>query len=333
MEKQSKRRFFVLLPLTLIIVFILSIAMGAVKISPLVVLKSILGRESGTQYNIIRHIRLPRSVAALSVGAFLSCAGLVLQTVLNNAIAGPSVIGVNAGASFFALAAMIFVPGSFYTVPISAFIGALAAVLLVYEIGRKTGASRLTIVLSGVAVSSLFNALSDTLLTFYPGSAANKVSFSIGGLSAVSVGTLKWSVALGAIALTAAFFMSSGLNVMLLGDDMAQSLGLNVKLTRFFALVVSAALVGAAIAVCGQISFVGLICPHIGRRLWDSDVKTLMPRVTMLGSVLVLVCDTLSRVLFAPFEIPVGILLSFLGAPFFIYLLLSKKRGKPNDNG
>lgn len=333
MEKQSSnRRSAVLLPLTLIIVFILSIAMGAVKISPLVVLESFFGKVGGTDYNIIWHIRLPRSVAALAIGAFLSCAGLVLQTVLNNAIAGPSVIGVNAGASFFALAAMIFLPGSFYAVPLAAFTGALIATLLVYEIGRRTGASRLTIVLSGVAVSSLFNALSDTFLTFYPNSVASKVSFSIGGLSVISVSTLKWSALFGFIGLAAALFMSGEFNVMLLGDDMAQSLGLNVKRIRFAALIISAVLVGSAIAIGGQISFVGLICPHIARRIWGGDVKVLMPRVTMLGSILVLVCDTLSRVLFAPFEIPVGILLSFLGAPFFIYLLISKKRGRTNDN-
>ena len=125
--------------------------------------------------------------------------------------------------------------------------------------------------------------------------------------------------------------MSGELNLMLLGDDVAHSLGLSVKRTRFIALVISAVLVGAAIAIGGQISFVGLICPHIARRLWGGDIKILMPRVILLGSILVLVCDILARILFAPFEIPVGILLSFLGAPFFIYLLISKKRGKTHD--
>ena len=331
MEKQNNSKPVLFLVLTLIIVFILSIAMGAVKISPLVVLESLLGQTSGTEYNIIHHIRLPRSVSAFAIGAFLSCAGLMLQTVLNNAIAGPSVIGVNAGAGFFALLAMIFLPSTFYAVPVMAFFGALTATLLVYEIGRRTGASRLTIVLSGVAVSSLFNAFSDTLLTFYPNSVAGKVSFSIGGLSAISTNTLSWSVILGFIGIGAALLMSGELNLMLLGDDVAHSLGLSVKRTRFIALVISAVLVGAAIAIGGQISFVGLICPHIARRLWGGDIKILMPRVILLGSILVLVCDILARILFAPFEIPVGILLSFLGAPFFIYLLISKKRGKTHD--
>ena len=332
MVKQSNTKSVLFLALTLIIVFILSITMGAVKISPLVVLESLFGKTSGTQYNIIMHIRLPRAISALAIGAFLSCAGLVLQTVLNNAIAGPSVIGVNAGAGFFALIAMVFLPSTFYAVPVMAFLGALTATLLVYEIGRRTGASRLTIVLSGVAVSALFNAFSDTLLTFYPNAVSGKVSFSIGGLSAISANTLSWSVILGFMGILSALLISGELNVMILGDDMAHSLGLSVKKVRFFALVISAVLVGAAIAIGGQISFVGLICPHIARRLWGGDVKILMPRVMLLGSILVLFCDILSRVLFAPFEIPVGIILSFLGAPFFIYLLISRKRGKTNDN-
>ncbi len=331
MAKNNIKPIFCLIS-ALIIVFILSIAMGAVNISPLVVLESIFTGAEGTQHNIIRHIRLPRAISAFAIGAFLSCAGLMLQTVLNNAIAGPSVIGVNAGAGFFALIAMVFLPSTFYAVPVMAFLGALSATLLVYEIGRRTGASRLTIVLSGVAVSALFNAFSDTLLTFYPNAVSGKVSFSIGGLSSISTNTLSWSVILGFVGIIGALLLSSELNVMLLGDDVAHSLGLSVKKVRFIALVIAAILVGAAIAIGGQISFVGLICPHIARRLWGGDVKILMPRVILLGSILVLACDILSRVLFAPFEIPVGIILSFLGAPFFIYLLISRKRGKTHDS-
>ena len=211
------------------------------------------------------------------------------------------ILGINAGAAFFSLLAMIFLPAFFWTVPLFGFLGALCASILVYEIGRRTGASRLTIVLSGVAVSALFNAFTDAFLTFYPTAVASKTAFSIGGLSGINPDTLKWSLILGFIGVIMAWLISSELNVLTLGDDSARSLGLNVKLVRFLAILTAAVLVGSAISIGGLISFVGLICPHMARKIYGYDLKILTIQTAFLGSSLVLFCDTLARTLFAPF--------------------------------
>lgn len=328
MEKKSK---LFILPVLFGLVFIMSLALGAVKISPLDVFKCLIQGGTDTQASIVRLVRVPRSLGAGAVGIFLSLAGLSLQTVLNNSIAGPSVIGINGGAAFFALVSMIFLPSVMWATPVFGFFGAVISTLLVYKIAAFAGGKKLTLVLSGVAVSSLFGALSDTLLTFFPAASVGRTAFSIGGLGSINIEVLKWSLFVGTVGVIGIFFLKGSLNVLSLGDDSARSLGINVKKVRFLSVFLCAMLVGAAISIGGLISFVGLICPHMARQLFGHNIKLLVPQTAFLGGTLVLLCDILARTMFAPFEIPVGIFLSFLGAPFFIWLLLYKNRGEADD--
>ena len=264
-------------------------------------------------------------MAAILAGCALSLAGLVLQTVLNNALAGPSIIGVSSGAGLFT-ALITFFPAYLTLIPLAAFAGALIATLLVYFIAKKTGASRMTIVLSGAAVSSFLGAFTDTILTIKPDTAISRIGFLIGGLSGVTMDGIKLPGILIFISFVLVFIFSYDLNVLSLGDETAKSLGLNVAKFRFIFIVLSSLLAGSAISFAGLLGFIGLIVPHAARFIIGYDNRLLVPVTALLGSSFALFCDILARTIFAPYEIPVGIIMSFLGGPFFIYLLLKQRR-------
>ena len=208
-----------------------------------------------------------------------------------------------------------------------AFIGALSATLIVYAVAAGAGAGKLTIILAGVAVSSIFTAGTNTIKTFFPDTLYNGSTFLIGGFSGVSFANLSpaWLMILPALAL--ACLLARPTDVLCLGEETAHSLGLPVKATRFGLILIACVLAGAAVSFSGQVSFVGLLCPHIVRRLFGQGRhRVLLPAAALLGASFVTLCDLLSRVLFAPYEIPVGILLSFLGGPFFLFLIVKQRR-------
>ena len=211
--------------------------------------------------------------------------------------------------------------------PLVAFAGALFAVLLVLFIAEKTGASKMTLVLAGVAVSGIFSAVIDAVVTFVPEALNGYTDFKIGGLAGATMAKIVPAFWVIVLALAAILLMSSELDVLALGAGTAQSLGLNVRRVRIAALVLSAALCGAAVSFAGLIGFVGLIVPHMMRTAFDGSSRDMAISCALGGSILVTLCDVLSRVLFAPFELPVGIMLSCLGGPFFIWLLIVRKRG------
>lgn len=277
---------------------------------------------------ILWNVRLPRIAAAIFSGAGLAVAGALLQAVLNNALASPGVIGVNAGSGLAVLLLAAFAPGLAVYTPVAAFIGALAAAGLVYGIARRTGASRMTLVLSGVAVSSILSALSDAVLTLRPETQINRTAFLIGSFSAVAPGSLGFAATCTAIGLLIAFAVSYDLNVLSLGDELSRSLGLRAGLCRALAVGAAALLAGSAVSIAGLLGFVGLIVPHAARALGGEDQRVLLPLCALMGAAFTLGCDLLARILFAPFELPVGILLSLLGGPFFLYLLVRRKRGR-----
>jgi iron complex transport system permease protein len=215
--------------------------------------------------------------------------------------------------------------------PIAAFTGAMIAVFIVYFIAKQTKASRMAIVLSGVAVSSFIGAIIDTVLTLKPDVAISRTAFLIGGFSGVTMREISLASILILIALCLSFILSYDMNILALGDESAKSLGLNVTSIRFFCLVLAAVLAGSAISFSGLLGFVGLIIPHLSRSLVGYDNRILLPVTALFGAIFTLMSDLLARVLFAPYEIPVGIIMSFLGAPFFIYLLIKGKRGQLYD--
>ena len=321
-----------LLVVLLIAGILLSISIGSTRIPISEIIEAIRkGDVTSKTYRIVSFVRIPRTLAAVLAGCALAVSGTILQSVLNNSLASPSIIGVNSGAGLFTVLIAAFFPASIYYTTIAAFLGALLAVLMVYFIARKTGASRMAIVLSGVAVSSFIGAITDTVLTLKPDVSIERTAFLIGGLSGVTMETLGFAGIFIAIVLILSLILSYDMNVLALGDESAKSLGMKVSRIRFLFLILAALLSGSAISFAGLLGFVGLIVPHVSRIIVGYDNRILIPVSALLGGLFTLLCDLLARVLFAPFEIPVGIIMSFLGGPFFIYLLISRRRGQLYD--
>lgn len=332
-NSKSYNKFVIaLLTFLLLALVILSISIGSSNIS-LSDTFSVLfsGDEITKEFQIVNYVRIPRTLAAILAGCALSLSGLILQAVLNNALASPSIIGVNSGAGLFTTLITALFPAYIALMPISAFVGALTATLLVYFIAKKTGASRITIVLSGTAVSSFIGAITDTILTIWPDTAISRTTFLIGGLSGVTMNNIRLPAIMILISFVIVFIFSYDMNVLSLGDETAKSLGLNVSRYRFLFIVLSSLLSGSAISFAGLLGFIGLIVPHASRFIMGYDNRLLVPVCALLGSSFTLFCDILARTLFAPYEVPVGIIMSFLGGPFFIYLLLKQKRRLIDD--
>ncbi len=290
------------------------------------------GDASSPGARILLYVRLPRICASLLSGAALAVSGLLIQAVLMNPLASPNVIGVNAGAGLFTFLTMALLPHSPRAAPFGAFLGALTATLIIYAVAAAAGAGKLTILLAGVAVSSIFTAGINAVKTFFPDTLYNGSSFLIGGFSGVSLKDITPAWALILSALLASFLLARQTDVLCLGEETAYSLGLRVGAVRFALILTACVLAGCAVSFSGLLSFVGLIVPHIARRLLGSSHKTLCLGCCFLGAGFVTLCDLLSRVLFAPYEIPVGILLSLVGGPFFLFLLL-KNRRRPGKRG
>ena len=329
-QKNSKK--FILIYTASVALFVLSfitaVALGASEISIYEVLKSLFGinTDSATA-NIVRHVRLPRALGALVCGAALAVSGAVIQGVLANRLASPSIIGVNSGAglSVTVASALGVIGGVRFS--LIAFLGAFLAVMLVAAASRKWRASKGTVILMGVALNSLLGAFSDTVTTFSPEVSIMSNDFKIGDFSSVTYNKLLPAAAVIIIAFAVLLTLVNELDVISLGDENAKGLGLNVGAMRFVFLTLSAFLAGAAVSICGLLSFVGLLVPHTVRRIATSEAKHLLPLSALIGGGFVALCDTLSRTVFAPYEIPVGIIMAFLGAPFFIYVLLKGDRG------
>ena len=285
--------------------------------------------QDGAARRILVHIRLPRTVAALISGAALACSGAIIQGVLGNPLAGPNIIGVNAGAGFMTLLVSWLFPMSTGLLPVSSFAGAFLTSLLILALVQKTNASRLTVVLAGVAVSAILSAGTDLITTVEPDVTLGLTAFRIGGFSGVSAGRVYTAAAYIIPGLICALCMARRLDVLCLGDEMAQSVGLQVKVTRTVLLLLSSLLAGTAVSFSGLVGFVGLMSPHMVRRITGSAHRRLLPLSMMTGAAMMLICDTAARTLFAPYELPVGILLSLIGGPFFLLMLL--KGGRAHD--
>ena len=303
------------------------LALGAADIPPGEVLAALLGRGGAVQTQIVLYARLPRLCGCLLAGSALASAGVIIQGVLANPLAAPNVIGVNAGAGLAALCCAA-APSSVLLTPIAAFAGALAGVLLVLFISERAGASRITLVLAGVALSSMFSAGIDAVLTFFPDALSGYTDFRIGGVKNLSMARLAPAFWIILLSLLAALSLSSRLDLLLLGRETAQSLGLPVGGTRMLLLSLAAALAGAAVSFAGLLGFVGLLTPHIMRRLIGEDSFPLLLCSALGGALLLTVCDLLARLLFAPFELPLGVVLSLTGGPFFLWLLLRQRGGR-----
>ncbi len=285
------------------------------------------GEVSDAAKSILVNVRLPRVLAALLAGSGLAVAGAIIQSVLDNPLASPNVIGINSGAGLAVLLAASLAPGALWLAPLAAFAGAMVTALVIFGISLGANASRLTVVLAGIAITTVFGAGMNTVLIVDPDAYVGSSSFLVGGLSGVLLGDIGWPAAYLVAGMVLVMLLSPVLNIMALGDDSAHNLGIHVGAWRLGLLALAAVLAGAAVSFAGLLGFVGLIIPHLVRFFVGYDNRWVLPLSAVAGAVFVVLCDMLARVLFAPYEVPVGILMAFLGGPFFIYLILRNRRG------
>lgn len=326
MSKRQKNAFLLVAGICLLSA-LLSLCFGAVRLSLPELWQAICRGPSSTAGYIFWYSRLPRTAACLLAGGALSVSGCILQTVLGNRLASPNIIGVNAGAGLAVTLSFALGAASGWTVAMAAFGGALAAALLIVLLAQKTGASRTTVILAGVAMNSILGALRDAVAILLPDSGLLSSTFRVGGFSSVVTEQLVPAGILICGALAVALSLCSELDVLALGEDSAQSLGLPVPVYRFLFLLLAALLAGAAVSFAGLLGFVGLLVPHFARQIIGTESRRLLPFVVVAGAGFVTLCDLFARVLFAPHEFHVGILLSILGGPLFLMLLFRQKGG------
>ncbi len=306
----------------------LSLVSGAASIPLSDLLDAALaGPESVAGY-VFWYSRLPRTVACIAAGFALSISGAVIQSVLANSLAAPGIIGVNSGAGFAVTLATALGAVSGWMISASAFLGAMVTSLAIMFISRKTRASRTSVLLAGVSLNYILGAFSDAVLSLVPQASMTSGDFRVGGFSSISHVRLYPAAIIIALSALAVFTLSNELEVLSLGDDEARTLGLDASVMRVVFLLLASALAGAAVSFAGLLGFVGLLVPNGIRRLLRGDNRLLLPLSGLGGAVLVTLCDIVSRMMFMPYELPVGIMLSLIGGPVFLILVLKRRKGR-----
>lgn len=301
--------------------FLCSVLSGAVAI-PVSALGDILsGGGDNASRQILLNIRLPRAIVAALVGMNLAVSGAVLQAVMKNPLADPHIIGISSGAGLAGIFVIVLFPALEYLIVPTAFCGAMLAAACIYILAWKNGIRPLRIVLAGVAVSSFLGAGISAILVLYSDRVHGALMWMVGGLAARSWPHVEIILPYAVIGFMLAVYGARYLNILQLGDDVAKGLGVNVELVRLVFTAIGALLAASAVSVAGLLGFVGLIVPHTVRLLTGSDYRFLIPSSALLGIAVVTYSDTLARVAFAPLELPVGIFMAALGAPFFLFLL------------
>ena len=325
-RQRALYRIIVILVLAGICIFtmLLSISIGTVKISIHDVVRAIFSDTEGINREIIWNIRFPRTLVGALVGICLALSGAILQGIMRNPLASPTIIGVSSGAGVAAIAVTIVFPQLFYLITLFSFLGAFITTILVYLLAWKNGIKPMRLILAGIAVASFLGAITNTIMIFYPDKVQGVINFMVGGLNARTWKHfyIIWPYALTGFILVNIF--AKRLNILMLGDDVAVGLGIKVEQTRLILIAIAALLAASAVSIVGLLGFVGLIVPHITRLIIGSDYRYLFPATAFMGAGLLMLCDIIARIAFDPIEIPVGIIMALLGAPFFLYLLRSR---------
>ncbi|WP_369823304.1 FecCD family ABC transporter permease [Sporosarcina sp. P17b] len=315
----------------LLIAAILSLMIGPVSFSMQEIWNGIFVANDTMERRIVWELRFPRVLVGMIVGVSLAVAGAILQGVMRNPLADPGIIGVSSGAGLAATVIMIIYPAYIMFLPLAAFLGALATAIVIYALSWRGGASPLRIILVGVAINAVIGACMSALMLLYSDRVQAVLPWLAGGIAGVGWVQFEMIIYYAIAAFVLAIFSVKHIRILRLGDEVAKLLGHNVERSRFFLIVLSTLLAGMAVSVSGLIGFVGLVVPHIMRSIVGGDYRFLLPASALGGGLLVVVADTIARTLFNPIELPVGILLSFLGGPFFLYLI-QKRRDSFADN-
>lgn len=347
MKKKKQIMILISLIILTILLFFISIFVGTSNMSFSDALNALFGKGQNNYIVIMQKIRLPRTIAAFLVGAGLSIAGLIMQTCLGNDMASPSTLGVSNAATFGANLAIIGFAGGFlvtgnnlnnimassnvYSTSLVAFIFAFVSVLITLGLCKLKSLSKETVILVGVAMGAIWTAFTSLLQFFATDvSLSAAVVWSFGDLSRA---TYKIDLIIAIILVLSYIFFSlfkNHYNAMLSGDDVAKSVGVRVEGLRFISLLITSIIVAICISNIGIIGFIGIVCPHIAKKIFGYNHKYTIPASILLGSILLLLSDTLARIIGNGTRIPVGIITSIIGAPFFLYLIFRRKRGDIN---
>ncbi len=308
-------------------------------------IKAIFGIGENNHIVIMQKIRVPRSIAAIVVGASLGLAGLMMQTSLGNDMASPQTLGVTNAATFGANVAIIGFAGGFlatgnnianyfassniFSTSLIAFVFAFFSILLILGLCKLTSVSKETIILAGVAITAIWTGLT-SLLQYYATdvSLSAAVVWSFGDLGRANY-NIDFLILVILILSSSFFFLySNKYNAMLAGDDVAKTVGIKVESLRLITLLISSLITAICVANLGIIAFLGIICPHIAKRIFGQDHKHSIPATILIGSILLLFSDTLARLIGGGSSLPVGIITSIIGAPFFLYIIFRRKKAQ-----
>ena len=342
--KLKRKRIILLAVLASLVVifFFASLFIGSSHLSFIETIKGLFGLSNNKANIIMQNIRLPRLIAALIAGAGLAIAGTIMQTNLNNPMASPATLGVTNAATLGANIAIIILSGgvvitnngqqsgasNYYFVTFMAFIFAVLAILLVLGLCNIRSFNSVTVILIGVGLSALFSAIT-TLIQYFATDVklAAAVYWSFGDLSRV---TMNDNLVL-AIILIACFipmvFLSNSYNALLGGDDLARSLGVKVNFVRIISLILASLITAAIVSFFGIIGFIGIMAPHIVKKIIGTNHRYLLPASALMGIVIIQFSDGLSRLIMQGTSLPVGAVTAIIGAPFFLYIVFSKDRG------
>ncbi|MBK1810018.1 iron ABC transporter permease [Clostridium sp. YIM B02505] len=334
---RGKNRFkYISLILIILIIasVILSLNLGSFSMEPLDVIKTLFGQGSKKEELVLFTLRLPRIVIAILVAIGLSTSGVILQGVTKNDLADSGILGIGSGAALAVVVYIYFTSGNtyatlsdltIYTMPLIALLGGFVSSALIYSLAWKKGINPSRLILIGIGINSAFSAALIIFQLKFTTQEFNRVMIWISG----SIWGSNWKYVMAVtpwivVFLVLTLYKARYLDVINLGDELSTGLGVKVEKERRKLLVFAVALAGAATAVSGTISFLGLIAPHIGRRLVGPKHKVLIPTSALISIFLFLVSDMVAKNLLAPVEIPVGIVISILGVPYFVYLMLKQ---------
>lgn len=331
----KKKRLFISLVIFTFIIALVSLTVGSASISSFEAIKIIINyftkvSEGNMSEKIIMNIRAPRVLMALFTGAGLAISGVTFQGLFKNPMGDPFVLGVSSGAALGATIGLIFnlEKNNYILITLLAFGGAIVTLMLVYNVARVGNKIPIEILLlSGIAISFLCNSLISLIMILKKEAMDKIIYWTLGSLNTSSY---KQVLLIVPIVVLGSFFIYrryKDLNILSMGEEDAYSLGVEVEKVKKELIIISSLIVAALVSVTGIIGFVGLIIPHIARMIVGSNHRELIPFSFILGALFLVVCDTISRVIIAPGELPVGAVTALLGAPYFIYLLWKKKRG------
>ncbi|MBK9330802.1 MAG: iron ABC transporter permease [Ignavibacteria bacterium] len=320
------------LTISLLIMFLYALTLGSADI-PVSGIFKLFSEGNESSKDIILNIRLPRILNSMIVGASLSCSGMILQSMLRNSLAEPGLLGISAGAGLGAILTFILpVSFSFLLITPVSFIFAILTTLMIFFFAkgfRKKNSNFISsnkIILAGIAVSAFISSINGLLLLLSGSSVMQIIYWLNGGLSGRGWNEFNLGIFFAAAGVAGAFLISKDLNVLNLSEELAVSLGLDLKKFQKICIILSSVLAATAVSIAGIISFVGLIVPNLSKLLIGNDHRYSVPCTVILGALFLLTADTVSRMVIAPSEIPVGIVTSLIGAPVFIWLIFRKNK-------